>query len=157
MIPTSLVSVPSYRHAHPSAESWKPNGPSEILLIDDDPSVRESLQRVLTTEGLHVIAAAGGRDALEYLSEKRPALIITDLCMAPLTGWDLMLHLGNHHPELPIFVVTALPPRSTGGADLIAAKFFQKPIDLDALLAAIRRQLGSAEPIHRSIQIQDTP
>jgi DNA-binding response OmpR family regulator len=116
-----------------------------VLLIDDDRAVRESLGRVLTAEAFEVVTAAGGKDALESMQVRKPDLIIMDLCMAPLTGWDLLLHVRGHHPEVPIFVVTAVPAKSSGGADRMADRFFQKPVDIDTLLTAIRGDLNASD------------
>lgn len=113
-----------------------------ILLIDDDASVRESLRRVLAGHELNVMVAAGGDEALRLIEQHEPDLVITDLCMVPVDGWELLIRENRLRPGLPIFVITALPARETGGADQSATEFFQKPLDLDALLAAIRRHLG---------------
>ena len=115
-----------------------------VLLIDDDRAVRDSLCRALATERFDVVTAASGKDALERMQEHMPDLIITDLRMAPLTGWDLMLHLRERHPALPIFVVTAVPAKASGGADRMATRFFQKPVDIDALLMAIHGHLDAS-------------
>jgi DNA-binding NtrC family response regulator len=76
--------------------------------------------------------------------------MITDLCMEAVSGWDLLFHERLQRPDLPIFVITALPVQATGGADKIATEFFIKPLDLDALIAAVRRSLSgtnsSAKP-----------
>jgi DNA-binding NtrC family response regulator len=104
--------------------------------------VREGLGRVLQSEGWKIISAAGGEEALEYLQADRPDLMITDLLMAAVSGWDLLFHENLQRPDLPIFVITALPLASTGGADRFAHEFFQKPVDLDALIAAVRRYIG---------------
>ena len=98
---------------------------------------------MLQSEGWEVFSAAGGEDALEYLQAHRPDLMITDLSMAAVSGWDLLFHENLQRPALPIFVITALPLTSIGGADRFAQEFFQKPIDLDALLSAVRRYLGA--------------
>ena len=121
----------------PSAAAQK----ATILLIDDDPAVLASLRRVLVAEGWHIITAKTGEEGLERLQEQEPDLMITDLRMANVNGWDLLFHENLERPELPIFVITALPPDATGGADEIATKFFQKPLDFDELLSAVRRQL----------------
>jgi DNA-binding NtrC family response regulator len=115
-------------------------GPT-ILLVDDDAAVRNSVSRVLISEALQVVTARGVKDALEQIFRNTPDLVVTDLCMAPLTGWDLITHLEDRYPAVPIFVITALPLQSAGDANRVASAFFQKPLDLDALLAAIRRQL----------------
>jgi two-component system response regulator MprA len=124
---------------------------STILLVDDDPAVREGLRRVLMSGGWEIISAAGGEEALEYLQAHQPDLMITDLSMAAVSGWDLLFHENLQRPDLPIFVITALPLTSTGGADRFAHEFFQKPIDLDALLAAVRHYIGAPRGADASI------
>jgi two-component system, response regulator, stage 0 sporulation protein F len=123
-----------------------------ILLVDDDSAVREGLRRVLATEGWQVVAAKNGEEALEYLQEHEPDLIITDLCMAEVSGWDLLFHEKIQRPHLPIFVITALSHQETNGAAHFAMKFFQKPIDLDALLAAVRCCLAAG-----ALEVPDGP
>ena len=117
-------------------------GPT-ILLVDDDFSVRESLQRVFASEGLNVVTAASGEQALTQLETLHPALVITDLCMRAVSGWDLVFHYGLHDAGLPFFVITALSRREAGGVDAIANRFFQKPLNLEALLAAVHQQLAT--------------
>jgi DNA-binding NtrC family response regulator len=134
--------------ASAAAPARKP-GPT-VLLVDDDSSVRNSVGRVLTTEGLQVVPARDVKDALDYLVLNTPDLVITDLCMVLHSGWDLILVLKDRYPALPIVVITALPVRSAVGADRVATAFFQKPLDLDALLAAIRRELGWPRPSQRA-------
>jgi CheY-like chemotaxis protein len=101
--------------------------------------------------GWEIISAAGGEEALEYLQAHQPDLMITDLSMAAVSGWDLLFHENLQRPDLPIFVITALPLTSTGGADRFAHEFFQKPIDLDALLAAVRHYIGAPRGADASI------
>ncbi len=93
-----------------------------------------------------MIAAVSGEEALRLIEQHEPDLMITDLCMASVDGWDLLERENQLRPHLPIFIVTALPARETCGADHIADEFFQKPVDLDALLAAIERHLTPFDP-----------
>ncbi len=123
----------------------QPPTQATILLVDDDTAVRKSLGRLITAEGWHVVSAASGEEALERLAERQPDLMITDLRMADVSGLDLLYHEYLQHPDLPIFVITALPPDEAGGAEHFAMEFFQKPLDLDALVSAIRRCLGKAQ------------
>lgn len=118
-----------------------------ILLVDDDPAVRAGLGRVLATKGWRIVSAANGEEALERLAEQQPDLMITDLRMAEVSGWDLLFHENMQRPNLPIFVITALPPPVAGGADHFATAFFPKPLDLDALVAAIHRCLGDVPSV----------
>ena len=140
---SSFVPAPSPHqppHASPTARD-----PATVLLIDDDPSVCEALSRVLSMEGWKVMTAQSGEQALQRLATGEPDLMITDLCMAKITGWDLLFHEKLQRPRLPIFVITALPRSATRGADNFATEFFQKPLDLDALIAAIHRHIGRHE------------
>jgi len=73
----------------------------------------------------------------------------TDLCMHAVSGWDLVFHYHLHEAGLPFFVITALSPREAGGVDALADRFFQKPLNLETLLTAVRERLaasGSALP-----------
>ncbi len=138
----------THRPASPEApKSARPNvanrASSTILLVDDDAAVREGLRRVLMTEGWNIIAAGSGEEALEYLQSHQPHLMITDLSMAAVSGWDLLFHENLQRPSLPIFVITALPLDTVGGADKFAHEFFQKPIDLESLLALVHRYIGA--------------
>lgn len=120
--------------------------PSTILLVEDDPSVRVGLARVLATEGWHIVTAGDGEEALERLAVAQPDLLITDLSMGDVSGWDLLLHENLQHPALPIIIITAHPRSEFGGLDALATAFFQKPLDLDALITAIRQTLERRQP-----------
>ena len=115
-----------------------------VLLVDDDKSVLEALRRVLRLEKWNVISTASGEEALEFLSMHRADLMITDLSMDAVSGWDLLFHENMQRPDLPIFVITALPHSHIGGADTYADEFFQKPLDIEALLVAAHKYIDGA-------------
>lgn len=116
-----------------------------ILLIDDDPAVLESLSRVFASEGMTPVTAANGCEGIEHLGDILPDVIITDLCMTGINGWDVLFYERMERPDLPIFVITGLAAQDTGGADRFASAFFPKPLDVEALVAAVRRQLEVGE------------
>ena len=128
--------------AKPVAPSSASDDAATILLIDDDPAVCEALHRVLSLEGWTVVTALSGEQALERLQHSKPSLLITDLCMAQISGWDILFHEKLQRPGLPIFVITALPRDEAREADRFATEFFQKPVDPDALITAVHRYLG---------------
>lgn len=115
-----------------------------VFLVDDDAAVLESLRRVFVQDGLNVVTAANGEEALDLLSRLHPDLVVTDLCMGMVSGWDLVFHTHLHDAGLPFIVITALPVREAGGVEKLAAGFFQKPLNLESLLAAVHKQLGSS-------------
>jgi hypothetical protein len=83
--------------------------PGPVLVVEDDPDTREILRRLLEKEGCQVIAAANGRLALERLAESRPMLILLDLMMPEMDGFQFIDRLRQHKNwrNIPIVVVTA--------------------------------------------------
>jgi CheY-like chemotaxis protein len=119
----------------------------EILVVDDDRGIRDTLAALLEGEGYGVRRAANGQVALDLLRRQpKPELMLLDLMMPVLSGFELLEMLENGDPDfdgLPIFVVSAF------NAPLIAARngggvkrCFGKPFDADALLAAVRERFG---------------
>jgi CheY-like chemotaxis protein len=106
-----------------------------ILVIDDEPDIRDALVTVLASEGHDAVAAADGREALQLLREGlRPCLILLDLMMPVMNGWEFRVQQRDD-PDLaaiPTVVVSA------AGMDAIRAvradAVLPKPIDVDRLL-----------------------
>jgi CheY-like chemotaxis protein len=109
-----------------------------ILVVDDDPDVLASLCDALGSEGYDVRGARDGIEALEAISDRRPDLIVTDLMMPTMTGFELLAALHDS-PELagiPTLIITAArgaeTQQQTSGRVVLP-----KPLDLDRLLRAI--------------------
>jgi CheY-like chemotaxis protein len=98
-------------------------------VVDDDQDIRESLTQILTEEGFEVTSASNGVEALAEISRKTPDVMLLDLMMPVLTGWEVLetLRISGAHPKLPIVVLSAL--EAHGCTDYI-----QKPIRLPKLL-----------------------
>ena len=116
-----------------------------VLMVDDDPGVRTALAAALDCEGFDVRSAANGRDALAVLGRWRPHLILLDLGMPIMDGWAFREEL-RRRPDLadiPVIVLSAA--RSDRGHidELDAVDVISKPCELDGLVAAIRRAIGS--------------
>jgi DNA-binding response OmpR family regulator len=115
-----------------------------ILVVDDDPQVRQWIQDVLEGEGLEVATAAEGRQALDVAARRQPALVVLDVTLpGGLHGADvgkgLRAALGSH---IPILVITADGRAAEKAAQVRAFAYLQKPFTMDELLAAVRRGLG---------------
>lgn len=108
-----------------------------VLIVDDDQSIRESLEMALELENRPTAQAANGRAALEWLRHHDPpSLILLDLMMPVMNGWQVIDHLQKDErlSEIPVVVISAF------GRDLGTATQFpvlRKPIDLDTLLEAV--------------------
>lgn len=116
-----------------------------ILVVDDDESIRQIVRLCLTDEGYEVVEAANGEDALEVLAGTPPNLILLDLRMPVMDGWEFArryrLSPGPHAP-IVAFVAALNVQQEVEGLE--TAAILSKPFDLDDLLNAVRSQLPLA-------------
>ena len=122
-----------------------------ILLVEDEPDIRTSLQEALEWEGYHVVTAANGREALACLPNMaRPCLILLDLMMPVMNGWEFAdaLKTNDCLAAIPIVVVTAFADEARGERERASAigtrEVVRKPVDLDLLLRLVHRYCGPA-------------
>lgn len=116
-----------------------------LLVVDDNPEIRESLSLLLKLAGYDVIEAADGAHALEELAAERPDLVITDLRMPHVTGLDLIQRIRystEPYRRTPIVALSVHGPRELAAAAGAGADAsVDKLADFDVLLGAIRRLL----------------
>ena len=120
---------------------------ARILLVDDELDIREAVSEVLAYEGHHVITAVDGAEALRLCRQFRPDVILLDLMMPGMNGWEFRT-LQRREPaiaDIPVVVVSALG--RVGSID--AQAFLPKPFGLQDLLNMIHRFGGTAHaPAH---------
>ncbi|MBI3029213.1 MAG: GAF domain-containing protein [Candidatus Rokubacteria bacterium] len=108
----------------------KPPRSAKILVIDDEPEVREVLDELLASQGHAVVACADGRSGLTALEDGRFDLVITDLAMPEVTGWQVASAVKFRHPETPVALLTGYGDRidpeeaRTKGVDFLLSKPF---------------------------------
>lgn len=113
--------------------------PATILAVDDNESSLRLLERLLTTAGYHVETASDGRDGLSVAVATRPSLVLLDVMMRGMDGWEVLLKL-KAMPEtrhIPVVVCSVLPERDLA-LSLGASGFAQKPLRRLELKATIR-------------------
>ncbi|PSN16639.1 histidine kinase [filamentous cyanobacterium CCT1] len=113
---------------------------STILVIDDDPSVQDLMQRFLTREGFNVLGAGSGLDGLQLARSHRPDVIVLDVMMPSIDGWTVLTEL-KADPELatiPVVMVTMVDDKNLGYA-LGASDYLLKPIDYDRLTELLHK------------------
>ena len=120
----------------------------QILVIDDDASVREMLGRVLADEGYGVHAAAHGAEALEIAGTEPVDLVLLDLNLPRENGWDVFERLTTAHPLLPVIIVTARSNQLFPALAAGAGALLEKPPDFPTLLQAMSRLLAE-DPLAR--------
>jgi diguanylate cyclase (GGDEF)-like protein len=117
----------------------------EILLIDDNPDAREALAMLLEHHGYAVRCAESGSEALQQVTQLPPDLIITDLGMPVMSGFDLLQEFRKlpSLADVPVIVVSGNGDihARVAGLDLGADDFLAKPVQVDELLARVRRHL----------------
>src|SRR5689334_23266682 len=115
----------------------------DILLIEDDEDAREALASLLEDHGYSVRSAEHGRAALSQADQQAPDLVITDLEMPGLSGFDVLAQMRTRPTlaDVPVIVLSAHHDldKRVAGLDLGADDFLGKPVHVHELLARIRR------------------
>jgi DNA-binding response OmpR family regulator len=122
---------------------------NQILVVDDDSSVREMLARVLIGEGYLVSAAADGTSALEIAAATKVDLVLLDLNMPGKSGWDTFERLTAENPLLPVIIVTARVNQLFTAMGAGVGALLEKPLHFPKLLETIRNCLPNP-PNHGS-------
>ena len=111
---------------------------TRLLIVDDDPSIRRLVSYALGDEGYQVDEASDGLVALEMVGRLHPDIIILDMRMPGMDGWEFAkVYRERYERQVPIIVLTAAPDAAQRAADVNAQDYVPKPFDLDALLERI--------------------
>ena len=114
-----------------------------VLVIDDDEGLQESLEALLELEGYQARAAHDGIQALEALREIKPALILLDVMMPRMNGYELVAEMRRRQylPGIPIILLTADGRPKEKATHLGVDGYVGKPFEIDAFLMQIHRFL----------------
>ncbi len=108
---------------------------ASVLLVEDDKDIRDAVSAVLEAEGYTVITAGNGQEALAALERGQPCVVLLDLMMPVMNGWDFMEEVKKTRrlADLPVVVVSAYSERKAEGV----RRVLKKPLDVNQLLAAV--------------------
>jgi CheY-like chemotaxis protein len=108
---------------------------ASVLLVEDDDDIREAVAAVLEAEGYTVLTAGNGQEALTLLERGEPCVVLLDLMMPVMSGWDFMevVRKNKRLEDVPVVVVSAYSERRAEGV----RRVLKKPLDVEKLLAAV--------------------
>jgi len=127
-----------------------------ILVVEDEPTLAELLKETLDIEGYYTVTVLNGEDAVQFALREMPQLIILDIMLPGIDGYEVVKQLRDHPRtmNIPIIVLSACVSHAdkTCAFELGVDNYITKPFDTDELLALIRRQLkriqqGSLSPL----------
>lgn len=102
----------------------------KVLVVDDDPVVGKSIDRILSSRGYAVIAAAGGEEAMERLASEDYDVVYTDIKMPGMSGLEVARHIKESRPWLPVVIVTGYgnDANEAEARDIGVSGFLRKPL-----------------------------
>lgn len=127
-----------------------------VLVVDDEPDIRMLVRLTLGLDGHEVVEAGSGLEALDVVGRHRPDVVVLDVMMPELSGWDTLQELKHHVDErvreVPVLLLTALSgpmDRAKGGIEG-AVRYLAKPIAPELLRSSVAEALGGdPEPVQR--------
>lgn len=117
-----------------------------LLLADDLPSIRDSLSRLLRRQGYNVALAGNGLEAVERVSTEHFDLVLLDLSMPELNGWEALKRIVALQPGLPVVIITAHSHQRSWVEPSGAWALLEKPLDIPLLLGTIRELTEQPQP-----------
>jgi CheY-like chemotaxis protein len=134
-----------------------PEGATVVLVIDDDPAMRELTKHFLGKEGFHVEAAASGEDGLRLARKLRPDVITLDVVMPGMDGYSVVsaLMADEELRDIPVVMLTIVDEKSHGFPQGVA-DYMKKPIDWERLTALLNKYRYTAELACTVLVIDDS-
>jgi len=116
-----------------------------ILIVDDDPDIRESVKEVMEVTGYKTVVAENGKDALKKLSKMKADLILLDIMMPEMDGWDTCAAIKTNKKteNVPVVFLTAkTDAMSKNMGSLGSDDYIEKPFDMDNLVSRVKKALS---------------
>ena len=114
----------------------------DVLVVDDDPDMVEAIMMVLEQGQYEARSADNGRQALAEIEKRRPGLILLDMLMPVMDGWQFAKEVrARYDHTVPIVVVTAAEHVKTRGDEVGADDVLSKPFNINSLLRVVERHL----------------
>lgn len=132
----------TFAHAEPRPSGDEPMASERILVVDDEPGIRQIIARILVDEGYFVHQAGDGLEALELINAGDVAMdvVVSDIVMPRLNGVELVQELSRSHPGLPIILISGFGTEELTRRGIAApCAVLPKPFPPERLIAEVRR------------------
>jgi two-component system sensor histidine kinase ChiS len=133
-------------------------GPARILVVEDEPVSRELLVKMLTTHGFEAESVDDGPACMHYLQGQTPDMILLDVSMPEMSGFELLKWIRQRHTaeQLPVILVSALIDTNyvISGLEAGGNDYVPKPVNLPVLLARIEVVLGMKQSVERLVEAE---
>jgi DNA-binding response OmpR family regulator len=119
-----------------------------ILVVDDDTAILDMISQILQEENYHVITANNGRAAIMRAQQEEPRLILLDLMMPEMNGWQVIdeLRASPKTRSIPVLLLSARREMAVTAQELGVTSYLEKPFDLDDLLSRVEQILARSVP-----------
>ena len=114
----------------------------KILLVDDNAVVRDMLVDLVGSLGYAADAASGGAEALALFDSNHYDIVLTDLLMPEMSGWEVLAAVRQRDPRMPVIIITGTPAVGDPRAAQPGVAVLKKPVDVKALDDAIKAKLS---------------
>ena len=116
------------------------------LIVEDDPAIRRLVEKLLVRHKVEIDAASNGRAAMQCLRSKRYSVIVLDLMVPEVNGFELIEYLKKEKLNTPVAVVSAVSQQALSNLDLDVVKLvISKPFDVDEFTKAVLKLAEEAE------------
>lgn len=118
----------------------------KILIIDDDPDILDSISAILSSNGYATVTAQSGKEGIEKYESEKPALVLCDMMMESVDEGNKVAHkIREKDAHVPLYLLSSIGTATATNVELDKLGFngvFQKPIDPDTLVTAVKKALG---------------
>jgi two-component system, OmpR family, response regulator MtrA len=117
---------------------------NHILVVDDDPAIRDVVADILEMSDYSVKTAANGAEALDKIQSEQPSAVLLDLMMPVMDGWEFLRRCRGQVPcaRVPVVVMSAARDAAAAARELGAQAYLTKPFDVDTVLDVVERLIS---------------
>lgn len=123
------------------SSGWNRVTVNHILVVDDDPAIRDVVADILEMSDYRVKTATNGAEALDFIRDEPPSAVLLDLMMPVMDGWEFLRRCRDQErcAQVPVVVMSAARDIARAASELGAQAYLSKPFDMDAVLAIVER------------------